>query len=184
MKSSRQVTALRLWLLLPHALVWLGLGIMCVIFSYGSLFHDITPALPLMIALVLAWEQPPFSLHASLLSCGLIYDILAGMPMGMSAVIWFMVYFYYQRRRHVASRDAVTFFHRWLSITATVAVYLLAESVVVSLMRMTLATPDYAVLRWLFMVWLIPSVMWCVAWCRRRLYRKLWVFLPSEIKPV
>lgn len=182
MKSSRQHTALQLWQLLPHALIWLALAVMCMLFGYGT-FYNITPALPLMMALLLAWESPPVALPISLIGAGLLYDMLAGQALGLTAFCWYAVYWIHLRYLHTADGDA-PFTFRWLRAAYQLLLYGGLEAGLAWALQLNRPSTAEFFMRLIFMALLIPALALLLMHVRRLTYRKLWMFLPPEVKPI
>lgn len=182
MQNTRQINAFRLWQLLPHALVWTALLLMSMA-GYSTMFQGVLPALPLMIALILSWEAPPVpALFFSLFASGLAFDLLAGQPVGMTALSWALAYGW-QIRQLRGNIEDTPFSVRWMHISGILALYLLIEIIICWSLKLAIPALSYLVMRWLGMVLLIPLLTLGVCAARRRLYRKLWILLPPEIKP-
>ncbi len=183
MKNSQQQTALNLWHCLPHASIWLAWLVMCVVFSYGSLWFSIVPALPLIVALLLAWESPPPSMPFSLIGAGLLYDMLSGQPIGLTSLLWYTTFWWHRRKLHHTDADE-PFAARWLRVSAMLAIYLLLEIGIAWFLKINIPPFSYLCIRLIFMVLFIPPLAWLMFNVRQKIYRRLWVFLPPEVKPL
>lgn len=183
MKSSRQQTALQLWQGLPHALIWMSLLLMCMVFGYDGLFYNILPALPLMVALILAWESPPATLPFSVLGSGLMFDLLAGQPLGMNGLLWALIYWWHLKHLRSTDDDA-PFIARWIKTSFRLLQYIVLEIIVSWWLALNTPTITEACMHLALMALLLPVISWSVIRMYRSVYRKLWMFLPPEVKPV
>jgi rod shape-determining protein MreD len=183
MKNSKQETALKLWYGLPHAAIWCAWFVMCVGLGYSKWWASIIPALPLITALLLAWESPPSALPFSLIGTGFIYDLLAGQPLGITPLLWAGIYCWHLKKLRPTHADE-PFFSRWISIGSVLVFATLIELGLAWFLSLNIPSFAYIFMRLLFTLLLIPPIAWLIAKVRQRTYRRLWVFLPPEVKPL
>ena len=117
----------------------------------------------------------------SLLAAGMCLDALSGMPFGWHGFLWAMTYFAAPLIKSQFADDE-PFAGRWLCIGGWLAFFMVAEFLLSHMFGFALPGPTEMILRWIVMFLSIPCISW-IAWrLKKAYYRKLWMFLPEEMR--
>lgn len=184
MQNVRQRYFTFLWQVVPGVTVILSLPLMYMLFGYHSAFYQITPLLPLLVACCWLWHTGSLSLLLALFLAGLLHDSISGTPLGLSALIWVAVAWVFWRWGYRTDEDE-SFISRWNRVTVCLIILTIAEWVSsVAFASLTAPATSSLLIRLMVMVLLYPSVHYLLHGLKRILYRRMWVYLPPEMRVV
>ena len=181
MHSNDQKHAIWIWQGLPHMLIWVSVLLLISCIGFSTHFAGIQPALPLMVALLWSWEWRSSGIGVSLLLSGMLIDLLSGLPIGWHGVSWSLIYLLMPVFIHQFSEDE-PFVGRLMTCGICLAIFLLVELLFAAIYGLAASTIGSLVVRWLLMILCLPLMSWIIWQCKQRLYRKLWMLLPDEMR--
>lgn len=141
-------------------------------------------AMPMLVACVVgygAMQRIPISLWL-LAGLGLIQDVATGLPLGVTVVQLLVLYL--GLARYIDAIEDMGFMTRYLWVGLGLGACFLMQYMAVGFLMREWLPVGALVLPWVVTVLCYPLMHWVLLVLQRRLYRRIWVFLPPEYKPV
>lgn len=158
-----------------------ALLLMVALLAPIPLFADVPPSL---IACVVGYGvMQRVSISSALLTVlGLVCDIISGLPLGVTALQ--LLGLKWGLDRYMDAIEDTGFMTRYVWVTLGFSgCFVLHYGVASFLMHRFLPLLDL-LLPWVVTTLCYPLIHWLLVTLQRRLYRRVWVFLPSEYKPI
>ncbi len=167
-----------------HFLTLMTLGAWGVMYAVGvplPLFAGAVPVLPACVVgyAALQHRRVAFPILAAL---GLMHDAIAGLPLGVTPLVWLL--FSEICVRTVSAVEDAGFGPRYVWIALAITAMCITHYALVCWGLRTVLPLTHLLLPLCTTVLLYPLVHRLLHALQQRLYRRVWMFLPPEYKPV